>query len=114
MLFCNTDLIIMINGCRIVSRTSDGTRQRVRCHEARREIVGRDAYLSANRVASAEQRGERSARPRVSACDCSVMERRVQACGATQPMNFGGFATPERNTIFHIDDPDETLPTPVE
>ncbi|WP_425469011.1 DUF2252 family protein [Paraburkholderia panacisoli] len=42
------------------------------------------------------------------------MERRVQACGATQPMNFGGFATPERNTIFHIDDPDETLPTPVE
>jgi hypothetical protein len=39
---------------------------------------------------------------------------RVQACGATQPMDFGGFATPERNTIFDIDDPDETLPTPVE
>jgi uncharacterized protein (DUF2252 family) len=39
---------------------------------------------------------------------------RVQACGDTDLMDFGGFATPERDTIFYIDDPDEALPTPVE
>ena len=29
-------------------------------------------------------------------------------------MNFGGFATPERNIIFDINDFDETLPAPWE
>jgi len=29
-------------------------------------------------------------------------------------MNFGGFATPERNVIFDINDLDETLPAPWE
>ena len=29
-------------------------------------------------------------------------------------MNFGGFATPERNVIFDINDFDETLPAPWE
>ena len=29
-------------------------------------------------------------------------------------MNFGGFATPERNVIFDINDLDETLPAPFE
>ena len=37
---------------------------------------------------------------------------RVQACGDAQLMNFGGFATPERNFIFDINDLDETLPAP--
>jgi hypothetical protein len=35
---------------------------------------------------------------------------RVQACGDAHLMNFGGFATPERNVIFDINDLDETLP----
>ena len=35
---------------------------------------------------------------------------RVQACGDATLMNFGGFATPERNVIFDITDLDETLP----
>ena len=29
-------------------------------------------------------------------------------------MNFGGFATPERNIVFDINDLDETLPAPFE
>ena len=29
-------------------------------------------------------------------------------------MNFGGFATPERNLVFDINDFDETLPAPFE
>ena len=29
-------------------------------------------------------------------------------------MNFGGFATPERNIVFDINDFDETLPAPFE
>ena len=37
---------------------------------------------------------------------------RVQACGDAHLMNFGGFATPERNVIFDINDLDETLPAP--
>jgi hypothetical protein len=37
---------------------------------------------------------------------------RVQACGDCHLMNFGGFATPERNLIFDINDFDETLPAP--
>jgi uncharacterized protein (DUF2252 family) len=39
---------------------------------------------------------------------------RVQACGDAHLMNFGGFATPERNVIFDINDLDETLPAPWE
>lgn len=35
---------------------------------------------------------------------------RVQACGDCHLMNFGGFATPERNILFDINDFDETLP----
>ena len=36
----------------------------------------------------------------------------VQACGDCHLMNFGLFATPERNLIFDINDFDETLPAP--
>jgi uncharacterized protein (DUF2252 family) len=39
---------------------------------------------------------------------------RVQSCGDCHLMNFGGFATPERNIIFDINDFDETLPAPWE
>jgi len=39
---------------------------------------------------------------------------RVQACGDAHLCNFGGFATPERNIIFSINDLDETLPAPWE
>src|SRR5271165_2434465 len=39
---------------------------------------------------------------------------RVQACGDCHLMNFGGFATPERNLVFDINDFDETLPGPWE
>jgi uncharacterized protein (DUF2252 family) len=39
---------------------------------------------------------------------------RVQACGDAHLMNFGGFATPERNIAFDINDLDETLPAPFE
>jgi hypothetical protein len=35
---------------------------------------------------------------------------RVQACGDCHLMNFGAFATPERNLVFDINDFDETLP----
>jgi uncharacterized protein (DUF2252 family) len=38
----------------------------------------------------------------------------VQACGDCHLMNFGGFATPERNIVFDINDFDETLPAPFE
>ncbi len=38
----------------------------------------------------------------------------VQACGDAHLMNFGGFATPERNIFFDINDFDETLPAPWE
>jgi uncharacterized protein (DUF2252 family) len=34
----------------------------------------------------------------------------VQACGDCHLMNFGGFASPERNLIFDINDFDETFP----
>ncbi|MGT2457930.1 DUF2252 domain-containing protein [Cupriavidus basilensis] len=36
----------------------------------------------------------------------------VQCCGDAHLMNFGGFATAERNIIFAINDLDETLPAP--
>ncbi len=39
---------------------------------------------------------------------------RVQACGDCHLLNFGLFATPERNLIFDINDLDETLPAPWE
>ena len=39
---------------------------------------------------------------------------RVQACGDCHLVNFGVFATPERNLIFDINDFDETLPAPWE
>jgi uncharacterized protein (DUF2252 family) len=39
---------------------------------------------------------------------------RVQACGDAHLLNFGGFATPERNIIFDINDFDEALPGPWE
>ena len=38
----------------------------------------------------------------------------VQSCGDCHLMNFGGFATPERNVIFDINDFDETHPAPWE
>jgi len=38
----------------------------------------------------------------------------VQACGDCHLLNFGGFATPERNIAFDINDFDETLPAPWE
>lgn len=38
----------------------------------------------------------------------------VQACGDCHLMNFGGFATPERNVLFDINDFDETSPAPWE
>jgi uncharacterized protein (DUF2252 family) len=39
---------------------------------------------------------------------------RVQACGDCHLVNFGGFATPERQLVFDINDFDETLPAPWE
>jgi uncharacterized protein (DUF2252 family) len=38
----------------------------------------------------------------------------VQSCGDCHLMNFGGFATPERNLVFDINDFDETFPAPFE
>jgi uncharacterized protein (DUF2252 family) len=38
----------------------------------------------------------------------------VQLCGDCHLMNFGGFATPERNVLFDINDFDETTPGPWE
>jgi len=39
---------------------------------------------------------------------------RVQACGDCHMLNFGAYATPERNLVFDINDFDETLPAPWE
>ncbi len=39
---------------------------------------------------------------------------RVQSCGDAHLLNFGGFATPERNFTFDLNDFDETLPAPWE
>ena len=39
---------------------------------------------------------------------------RVQACGDCHLLNFGGFATPERNILFDINDFDETSAAPWE
>lgn len=38
----------------------------------------------------------------------------VQCCGDCHLMNFGGFATPERELVFDINDFDESLPAPFE
>ncbi len=38
----------------------------------------------------------------------------IQACGDCHLLNFGLFATPERNLVFDINDFDETLPAPWE
>ncbi|HSO52053.1 MAG TPA: DUF2252 family protein, partial [Actinomycetes bacterium] len=38
----------------------------------------------------------------------------VQACGDAHLLNFGLFATPERNLVFGLTDFDETLPAPWE
>jgi uncharacterized protein (DUF2252 family) len=53
----------------------------------------------------------------VMAADLAMLKSpgiRVQACGDAHLSNFGGFATPERNIIFDINDFDETLPGPWE
>ncbi|MBB6098302.1 uncharacterized protein (DUF2252 family) [Deinobacterium chartae] len=39
---------------------------------------------------------------------------RVQAVGDAHLMNFGSYATPERNLVFDVNDFDETLPAPWE
>jgi uncharacterized protein (DUF2252 family) len=39
---------------------------------------------------------------------------KVQACGDCHALNFGAFATPERNVVFDLNDFDETLPGPWE
>jgi uncharacterized protein (DUF2252 family) len=41
-------------------------------------------------------------------------EVNVQTCGDAHVMNFGAFATPERNIVFDLNDFDETLPAPWE
>ena len=38
----------------------------------------------------------------------------VQACGDCHLLNFGLFATPERNVVFGLNDFDETMPGPWE
>jgi uncharacterized protein (DUF2252 family) len=53
----------------------------------------------------------------IMACDLAPTPAtgiRVQACGDCHIMNFGAFATPERNLIFDVNDFDETLPAPWE
>ena len=44
----------------------------------------------------------------------AVTGQRVQSCGDCHLLNFGGFATPERNVIIDLNDFDETLPGPWE
>ena len=51
------------------------------------------------------------------ACDLASLPKtgiEVQACGDCHLLNFGLFATPERNLVFDINDFDETLPAPWE
>jgi len=38
----------------------------------------------------------------------------VQACGDCHLLNFGAFATPERNLVLDLNNFDETLPAPWE
>src|SRR5262245_42802832 len=42
------------------------------------------------------------------------MGLRVQLCGDAHLPNFGGFASPERELVFDVNDFDETLPGPFE
>ena len=46
--------------------------------------------------------------------NANVSEITVQACGDCHLANFGGFASPERNFVFDINDFDETYPGPWE
>ena len=53
----------------------------------------------------------------VMASDLNHAERtglEVQLCGDAHLSNFGGFASPERDLIFDVNDFDETLPGPFE
>lgn len=43
-----------------------------------------------------------------------VSKVKVQLCGDCHALNFGAFATPERNIVFDLNDFDETLPGPWE
>lgn len=43
-----------------------------------------------------------------------ISKVKVQLCGDCHALNFGAFATPERNIVFDINDFDETLPGPWE
>jgi len=43
-----------------------------------------------------------------------VTKVRVQTCGDAHLLNFGAFATPERNIVFDLNDFDETIPGPWE
>jgi len=43
-----------------------------------------------------------------------VTKVKVQTCGDAHLLNFGAFATPERNIVFDLNDFDETLPAPWE
>ena len=55
--------------------------------------------------------------PAVMAADLATTPRTgldVQICGDAHLLNFGLFATPERNLIFDVNDFDETLPGPWE
>jgi len=55
--------------------------------------------------------------PAVMACDLAMtptMGVHVQACGDCHLVNFGLFASPERNLIFDVNDFDETLRAPWE
>jgi uncharacterized protein (DUF2252 family) len=55
--------------------------------------------------------------PAVMAADLAAAPRtglRVQACGDAHLMNFGLWATPERNLVFEVNDFDETLPASFE
>jgi uncharacterized protein (DUF2252 family) len=46
--------------------------------------------------------------------DSPVSGVRVQLCGDAHVSNFGGFASPERDLVFDLNDFDETLPGPWE
>jgi uncharacterized protein (DUF2252 family) len=43
-----------------------------------------------------------------------ISKVKVQLCGDSHALNFGAFATPERNVVFDLNDFDETLPGPWE
>ncbi len=46
--------------------------------------------------------------------DCPRTALEVQLCGDAHLVNFGGFASPERDMVFDVNDFDETLPGPFE